>query len=212
MTKIKIAIADDHKLFREGLASLLEKNLDFEVVKEFSNGKNLLDYIKENPEKIDVLLLDINMPEVNGFEVLKEIQNKQMPKALVISMHEEDAYIKSCAKLGAYGYLLKNTDEEELQLAINEIYLGKKYYNQMISNKLVNSMLEEGKKKSLTSREIDVLKLIASGFGNKEIADELNISVRTAETHRANMIKKMKVKNTIELVREAYKHNLINYV
>lgn len=212
MNKINIAIADDHKLFREGLRSIIESYPVFKVIKDFSNGEDLIEYINKNPDLIDVLILDIQMPEKNGFEVLKELKKNKKPKTLVISMHEEDAYIKTCAKLGAYGYLLKNTDEDELIFAIKEIEQGNKYFNQSVASKLVNSILAEDESKMLTARELDVLNHLSKGLSNKEIADKLFISTRTVDTHRFNMLKKMKVKNILELIREAAKQNLINYM
>lgn len=207
---IKVAIADDHQLFREGIASLLSSNEDFSVVASASNGLELIQLI-ENGESPHVILLDLSMPVLDGFEVLKIVKSKYSNiKCIALSMHDDGNYIVKCVKGGAYGYLLKNADEEELTLAIKTVVNGKKYFNKEISEKMINNMSLEGTEtKKLSSKEEEILGHIAEGATTKEIAELLFISTRTVETHRANMMKKLDVKNTAELIKKAAKLHII---
>ena len=210
MNKIKIVIADDHKLFRKGLNELLKKQEDIEIVQSFANGHELLQYLDKDP-KADIVLLDISMPETDGFKVLKALKEKEaLIKPIIISMHTDGNYIARCAKDGAYGYLLKNADEQELTLAIRMVHKGKKYFNTEISEKMINFMATQSVSEDILSyKEKEVLALISEGFTNKEIANKLYVSARTIETHRANILKKLEVKNTAELIKKAAKINLI---
>lgn len=207
---IKIAIADDHQLFREGIVSLLTKNDDFEVIHSAGNGRELVDFLESN-ELPSVILLDLSMPELDGFEVLKIVKSKYPSiKVIALSMHDDGNYIVKCVRGGAYGYLLKNADEEELLAAIDSVLKGKKYFNQAISEKMITNMALEGKQtKKLSAKEMEILERISNGATTKEIADELFISTRTVETHRANMMKKLNVKNSAELIKTAAKLHLI---
>lgn len=210
MNKYKIAIVDDHQLFRDGIGSLLSKQENFEVVISSENGKDFFTKLKEGIQP-DLLLLDLTMPEMNGFEVLAKLKKKYPKiKSIAISMHDDGNYIMQSIRGGAYGYLLKNTDEEELLLAIDTVLKGKKYFNQDISQKMINIMSLEGvSPKKLSPKEMEILKLIAGGQTTKEIAQKLFISTRTVETHRNNMMKKLDVKNTPELINKAAQLNLL---
>lgn len=207
---IKIAIADDHQLFRNGISALLNNQSDLEVIASVSNGKELLNFL-EIGNLPHVLLLDLSMPEVDGFEVLNKVKVKYPSiKCIALSMHDDGNYIVKCVRGGAFGYLLKNTDEEELILAIKTVLQGAKYFNQEISEKMINNMSLEGTEvKKLSSKETEVLQFIAEGETTKEIADKLFISTRTVETHRANMMKKLDVKNSAELIKKAAKLHLV---
>jgi DNA-binding NarL/FixJ family response regulator len=201
---IKIIVADDHQLFREGIASLLSKNEDFNVIDSVSNGKELIDRF-ESGLIPHVVLLDLSMPEMDGFEVLK-IAKKKYPEVrfIAISMHDDGQYVVKCVRNGAFGYLLKNADEEELVTAINQVFLGKKYFNRHISELMINNMALEGSQvKKLSERETEILNLVSEGKTTKEIADILFISTRTVETHRVNMMKKLDVQNTAGLIKKA---------
>lgn len=207
---IKILIADDHQLFREGISALLSRNEDFELMEGVSNGKELVDKLKDGDQP-DVVLLDLTMPEMDGFEVL-EMAKRKFPKIrfIAISMHEDGQYIIKCIRSGAYGYLLKNADEEELNKAIYEVIEGRKYFNQHVSEMMIRNMAVEGTDlKRLSERELEVLKLVSEGKTTKEIAEELIVSTRTIETHRVNMMKKLDVQNTAELIRKAILLKLI---
>lgn len=207
---INVVITDDHDLFRFGLSELLKKHSDINVVKTVSNGKQLLELLKTN-QTIDVVLLDITMPDMDGFEVLDQIgQLNSKIKPIIISMHNEGNYIAKCAKKGAYGYLIKNADEDELLLSIRSVAKGKKYFGPEISEKMVNFMSENKVSSQLLSnKENEVLQLIAKGFTTKEIASKLFVSARTIETHRANILKKFEVKNTAALIKKAIEKKIL---
>ncbi|WP_166959911.1 response regulator [Yeosuana marina] len=210
MKTIKLIIADDHELFRNGLKELLKKYSDIDVVDCVADGKEFIDVLKNNSE-LDVVLLDITMPNMDGFEVLNEIKslNKSV-KPIIISMHDEGNYIAKCAKNGAYSYLLKNTDQDELIKIIRIVSGGKKYFSPKISEKMINYMSEQTVSEHILSKkEQEVLELLSKGLTTKEIALKLFVSSRTIETHRANIIKKLEVKNTAELIKKASKINLI---
>jgi DNA-binding NarL/FixJ family response regulator len=210
MNQIKLVIADDHELFRKGLAELLRKHDDIKIVKSVGDGIEFIDVVNSKME-IDIVLLDITMPKMDGFQVLKEIRTlKSNIKPIVISMHSDGNYIAKCAKSGAYGYLLKNTDEDELTLAIRTVNKGKKYFSAEISEKMINFMsIQSVSENILSNKETEVLGLISEGLTTKEIAAKLFVSSRTIETHRANILKKLEVKNTAELIKKAAKINLI---
>lgn len=210
MKEIKLIIADDHELFRNGLAELLRKHDEIKIVKSVADGFELMELLNSKFEA-DIVLLDITMPNMDGFEVLKELKALSSDlKPIVISMHNDGNYIAKCAKMGAYGYLLKNTDESELILAIRSVYKGKKYFSAEISEKMINFMSTQSVSENiLSNKETEVLKLISKGLTTKEIATKLFVSSRTIETHRANILKKLEVKNTAELIKKAAKINLI---
>jgi len=210
MNEIKLIIADDHELFRNGLAELLRKHDDIKIVKSVADGLEFMELVN-NQFEADIVLLDITMPNMDGFEVLKELQNSASTiKPIVISMHSDGNYIAKCAKMGAYGYLLKNTDEAEVILAIRTVNKGKKYFSAEISEKMINFMSTQSVSKNvLSNKEMEVLGLISKGLTTKEIAAKLFVSSRTIETHRANILKKLEVKNTAELIKKAAKMNLI---
>lgn len=207
---IKVIIADDHKLFRDGVRALLSAQADFEVLDTVGDGKELIDVI-DNGVLPDVVLLDLSMPKMDGFEVLK-IAKKKFPKVrfIALSMHDDGQYIAKCVRSGAYGYLLKNANEDELAEAIHAVHLGRKYFNQHITELMIRNMALEGDQpKQLTQRETEVLQHVSDGKTTKEIAELLFVSTRTVETHRMNMMKKLDVQNTAELIKKAAHLNLI---
>ncbi|SOE21707.1 DNA-binding response regulator, NarL/FixJ family, contains REC and HTH domains [Spirosomataceae bacterium TFI 002] len=207
---IKIAIVDDHQLFREGLASMFAKNDSIQVLASFGDGSELLSYL-EKDTNIDVLLLDISMPVLGGLEVLKIVKKKYpLIKCIILSMHNDGNYVVQSVRNGALGYLLKNADQEELLQAIETVSLGKKYFNKETTELLINNMSKGGETvKKLSTRESEILTLIASGLTTKEIAEKLFVSTRTVETHRVNMMKKLNVKNSAELIRKASELDLL---
>lgn len=210
MKEIKLIIADDHELFRKGLAELLRKHDDIKIVKSVADGVEFMKLVN-SPFEADIVLLDITMPNMDGFQVLKELKTVNSDiKPIVISMHDDGNYIAKCAKMGAYGYLLKNTDESELILAIRSVNNGKKYFSAEISEKMINFMSTQSISENiLSNKETEVLVLISKGLTTKEIAAKLFVSSRTIETHRANILKKLEVKNTAELIKKATEMNLI---
>jgi two-component system, NarL family, response regulator NreC len=210
MNQIKLIIADDHQLFRNGLEELLRKYDDIQVVKSLADGFEFIELINSQFDA-DIVLLDISMPNVDGFQVLKELKalNSDI-KPIVISMHNDGNYIAKCAKMGAYGYLLKNTDEAELILAIRTVSQGRKYFSAEISEKMINFMATSSISENvLSNKETEVLGLISKGLTTNEIAAKLFVSSRTIETHRSNILKKLEVKNTAELIKKATEMNLL---
>lgn len=207
---INIVVADDHKLFRSGLIELLKKHSNFTIVSEFEDGEKLLHFVSEN-KKIDVILLDINMPNCDGFEVLEKLSkiNKAI-KPIIISMYDDGNYIAKSAKLGAYGYLLKNADEDEVVKAITKAASNTKYFGPKISEKMINFMAaNQVSLKKISNKESEVLSLISKGLTTKQIAKKLFVSNRTIETHRANLLRKLEVKNTAALIQKAIAHKLL---
>ena len=210
MNQIKLIIADDHKLFREGLTELLRKYSDIKIIKSVADGFEFMQMAKIQLDA-DIVLLDITMPNMDGFQVLKELKAIASPiKPIVISMYNDGNYIAKCAKMGAYGYLLKNTDEAELLLAIRTVNKGKKYFNAEISERMINFIATQSISENvLSNKETEVLGLISKGLTTNEIATKLFVSSRTIETHRANILKKLEVKNSAELIKRAGEMNLL---
>jgi two-component system response regulator NreC len=210
MNEIKVIIADDHKLFRNGLEELLRKYDDIKIIKSVGDGIEFMNCVK-NQIDADVVLLDITMPNMDGFQVLKELKTVNATiKPVIISMYNDGNYIAKCAKMGAYGYLLKNTDESELVLAIRTVSKGKKYYSAEISEKMINFMSTQSISENiLSNKETEVLGLLSKGLTTNEIAAKLYVSSRTIETHRGNILKKLEVKNTAELIKKATEMNMI---
>ncbi len=206
--KIKIIIADDHQLFRNGLKSMLVGDT-CEIVGEASNGKELLK--KLNTIHTDLLLLDISMPEVSGLELIEQLKIKYKSlKCIILTMHEEAQYVMESLKKGADGYLLKDSSEQELKEAISEVMRGNKHFKNKVSELLVRQISNEDRSKNiLTEREIEIIRLVAEGKITKEIADQLHVSVRTVETHRSKIMKKLNVSNASEMIRMAYEKKLI---
>jgi len=211
--KITVILADDHPVVRAGIKSLIKENESIEIVSEASNGQEALDQVKlYNP---NLLITDISMPKLSGIEVAAIVtQNHPETRVLVLSMHMEAEYIMKGFNAGIMGYLPKDSDQAELFEAIETIHAGEKYLTKQVSSVLAQSMVR-GKKLSdaddqdLTSREKDILKMLVNGLRNKEIAVEYSISIRTVDTHRTNIMRKLKVNNTAELVKKAISQQLI---
>lgn len=211
MEKIRLLIADDHLIIRDGIKLMLKKNTEFEIVAEAENGEQVVDYLNNNPNSIDLVLMDINMPIMNGIDATQAIMEQhENLNVLALTMHAEEAYITKMIKAGALGYILKESGTDELILAINTVANGKKYYSNEVSITLINSLMNEGSAQSntLSERETEVLARIASGHTNKEVGKELFISGRTVETHRRNILAKLDIRNTAEMIRYAIENNL----
>lgn len=213
MEKIKVMIADDHSLIREGLRQLLEFDGSIEIIAEASNGIECLE--KLNNFEPDVLLLDINMPEKNGIDVLKEMKEKgSSVKVLILTVHNELEYLMNAVDIGVDGYILKDSDFVELKRAINAVLDGDNYIQPSLipalNNQLVNRDIEKDKIALLTSRELEVLAQVANGMFNKEIATNLNISERTVKNHISNIFKKIDVSDRTQAAVFAIKNNIIN--
>jgi DNA-binding NarL/FixJ family response regulator len=210
MTPIRIILADDHTLIREGFKAILGQSNRFVIAGEAQDGAELIGMARDT--KPDVILTDLSMPRTNGFEAMAEIRkiNPEV-KFIVLTMHEEREYILRAIKGGASGYLLKNTERIELEHAIITVHEGGKYFSQSINSILAEAALrpDVGEVGELTAREKEVLELVANGHSTKQIADLLKISIRTVESHRINMLKKMKVNNSAELIRKAVELKLL---
>lgn len=208
MNEIKIIIADDHQLFRNGLKSMLYEE-EYQIVGEASSSTELMALV-ENTDA-NVLLLDISMPEKSGMELIGKIKmEKPELKCIFLTMHEEAQYVLQSLKKGADGYLLKDSSEAELKEAINEVIKGNKYYKNKVSELIVSRLgMPDGQNKLLTDREIEIVKLVAEGKITKEIADSLHVSVRTVETHRSKIMKKLGVSNTAEMIRAVYEKKIL---
>ncbi len=212
MDTIKILLADDHQIIRDGIKLMLKKNSEFEIVKGVGNGQEVIEYLANNAEKIDVVLMDINMPVKNGIEATQYISDYiKGVNVLGLTMHAEETYITSMLKAGALGYVLKESGTEELITAIKSVAEGKKYYSNEVSITMINALMNDDKPKAqvLSDREAEVLGHIANGSTNKEVGEMLFISGRTVETHRRNILDKLNLKNTAELIRYAIENQLI---
>jgi DNA-binding NarL/FixJ family response regulator len=209
---VKIMIADDHSMIREGLKNLLELNGEIEVIAEAVDGKDCLD--KLEIYKPDVLLLDINMPVMNGLEVLKELKaRKSKIKVLVLTVHNEIEYLLKAVDIGINGYVLKDSESAELKKAIFSIYEGENYIQPSLipalNQKKIERSVDEEKIDALTGRELEVLKLLAVGMYNKEVAEKLEISERTVKNHVSNIFKKLEVTDRTQAAVFAIRNNLI---
>ncbi|MBS1597199.1 MAG: response regulator transcription factor [Bacteroidetes bacterium] len=203
MNKISILIADDHKLIRETWSYILNNDPRFKVVAACGNGEEAVELAKEKHPGI--ILMDINMSPFSGLEATKQIR-KIIPdsKIIGVTMHSQPAYAKKMLQIGAKGYVTKNSSKEEMIKAILEVYQGNKYVCEEIRNILSDQSLEETADSpsinTLTEREMQIINLIKQGFSSKEIASNLEISLKTVEVHRHNILKKLKLKNSASLV------------
>ena len=208
-------IADDHKVFRQGIASILEFVEDIKIIAEAANVQTIKELVPLVTP--DVILMDIALGNSSGIDATKWVkENFSQVNILVLSMYAENAYIIEMLEAGASGYLLKDTGKEELFTAIRTVAKGDSYYSKHVSNTLIEHLKEKRlgtikpkKDIPLTRREVEVLKLIVAECSNAEIAQQLFISIRTVDTHKRNLLEKLKVKNTAGLVKYAIKNNLV---
>ncbi len=212
MEKIRVMITDDHSLIREGLKQLLEFDGSIEVVGEASNGVECLEKLEKcNPE---VLLLDINMPEKNGIEVLKQMKVEDSKvRVLILTVHNEMDYLMKAVDIGVDGYILKDSESAELKKAIKAVRDGENYIQPSLipalNSQLLNRDTDKDKISLLTNRELEVLVQVANGMFNKEIATNLNISEKTVKNHISNIFKKIDVSDRTQAAVFAIKNNII---
>ena len=209
---VKVMIADDHVLMREGIKQLLEFDGTVEVIAEASDGIDCLDKLRN--VKPDVLLLDINMPNMNGIEVLQRIREYGFPiKVMMLTVHNEVEYLVKAVDIGADGYILKDSGSAELKKAIYIVMTGENYIQPSLipalNSRLVARDEDKEKIESLTKRELEVLIQVANGMFNKEIATSLDISERTVKNHISNIFKKIDVADRTQAAVFAIKNNLI---
>ena len=213
--KTKVVIVEDHRLFREGLKSLLADKPDFEMVGEAGDGLEAIRCIRKHQPNL--VLLDLSMPKMNGISVMREIKG-QYPeiKILALTIHESDQYVLEAFDAGADGYCLKDAGRNELRVAVDSVLQGKRYISPSISENVLEGYLT-GRKKlksktswdTITPREREVLKLLGEGYQNKEISDMLHISVKTVEKHRANIMNKLDLHNAAALTAYAIDQGLV---
>lgn len=217
MPTIRIFLADDHQLVRDGIKALLTGAQNIEIIGEASTGKECFEKITQDPP--DILILDISLPDTTGIEITKRV-SIEFPsiRILILSMYTNEDFIFNSVKAGAKGYLPKNTSREELLNAIEAIHHGEEFFSDSISRIMLKSYVRKAKDEdsessrqpiTLTTREIEILKLFAEGFINKEISDQLDISIRTVETHKNHIMKKLELKSTVELIKFAIKNRII---
>ncbi|MDO3645259.1 response regulator transcription factor [Mucilaginibacter sp. L3T2-6] len=214
---IKIMLADDHHMVRGGLRAMLEKEPRFEVVSEAANGQEALDLLLSGTG-VDMIIADLNMPEVGGLELTAQVKAKHPKvKVIILSALDHEKVILKALKAGANGYLLKNSSPDELIFAVKHIQKYNQYICEEITTRLVNRLLaipdlvtvKENYDLEFTSRDIEILSLVAEGFTNQEIADKLFTSKRTIENHRQQLIDKTGSRNTVALIRFAMLHGII---
>jgi two-component system response regulator NreC len=216
MRKIRIILADDHKLMRSGLRVLLEQQQDFAVVGEASDGREAVTLV--NSQKPDVLVMDIGMPNLNGVEAAAQITQSHPEISIVmLSMHSDESYVLRALKAGAKGYLLKDSAETDLIRAVHSVAEGKSFFSPAVSKVLLDDYVRKLKRSGtedpydlLTPREREVLQLVAEGKSNKDVAQLLNLSVYTVETHRSNIMEKLNLHGVPELILYAVRKGIIS--
>ena len=216
MNKIRVILAEDHAIVRQGLRSLLEQSENIEVIAEAEDGREAVN--KTEQLKPDIVLMDISMPILNGIEATRQIK-KKFPdiKVLILTMHTTEEYISQILHAGASGYLVKKSAHYELLSAIKAIQKGHSYLSPLVSKKVVDEYLQKTKEdikqdryEKLTTREREVLQLIAEGKANKEIADLLFLSIKTVETHKAHLMEKLNLHTTTDLIKYAIQKGIIS--
>ncbi len=217
MPSIKIILTEDHQLLRDGIKALIASE-NIEIVGEASTGEGLWKLMESVLP--DIILMDISLPDISGIELTREMSERYPEvKVLILSMFTDESFINQAIKAGAKGYLHKNTTREEMLVAIDTVYSGSEFYSDNISKIILKSYIDKAKKNGednsnpheiLSKREIEILKMFAEGFINKEIADRLFISIRTVESHKNHIMQKLNLKTQVELVKYAIRHNLIN--
>jgi len=213
--KIRIFLVEDHTILREGLRALLTADPNFEIIGEAADGREAVRFVEKQVP--DLILMDLSMPRMTGMDAIREIK-KRYPatKIIALTVHKTEEYLRTTLQAGADGYVLKDATHEELMLAIQNVLKGKTYLSPGVSKKVIEGYLE-GKESQipgstlglLSPREREVLKLIAEGYKNKEIAADLCISLKTVEKHRANLMKKLDLHNAAALTAYAIEQGLV---
>lgn len=220
MNKINIFIVDDHQIFLDGISSLLEEEEQIQILGTAHNGKVAIDKIAALSNEVNVVLMDINMPEMDGIEATKQLKSLYPNiKILMLTMHSEPRFIKECIEIGAKGYVLKNISKDDLLKAIDHVNDNKAFLDSAAQEQLINAVTSSDDDfdskaydqltAQITTRELEILQHIALGLTSQDIANKLFISKNTVETHRKNMLSKLNVNNTAALLKIAYKKGLV---
>ena len=202
-------------MFRDGVKSVLSDEANIEIIGEVGNGNDLYELLKSKSP--DLIITDISMPDISGIEITKYVSEKYPDiKILILSMHSNEEFITKSLSVGAHGYLPKDTSMNELLEAINTIYNGDNYFNKDISDTILKSIINKSKStngnaksETLTKREKEIVSHVVEGLTNKEIAGKLYISIRTVDSHKNNIMQKLNLKSSVELVKYAIKNNLV---
>lgn len=213
--KIRIILADDHRIFRDGMKALLNENSDIQLLGEGSDGNELMELLKIHQP--DLVILDISMPGLSGIELTKLIHNLYPDiRIMILSMHTNEEFVMNAIHAGAKAYLPKDTSKAELFEAIQSLMAGGEFYSKSVSENFMKSFIKKSRtdqnllvNEELTLREIEILKLVATGISHKEVAEMLFISPKTVDAHKNHIMQKLKLKNTAELVLYAVTHKII---
>lgn len=215
MANIKILLADDHKIVRDGIKLMLEPQAGIDVVAEAEDGSDVMSLLEEHV--VDLVVMDINMPEKDGVTTTREVKEKYPDlKVLALTMSNDDLHIRQMIQAGASGYVMKSAGRNELKEAIYTIMDGRHYFSDEATQSIMMDLVKgKGKSSSpdpihITERELEILELIVKEFTNQEIAEKLYISSRTVDAHRRNLLQKTGARNTAGLVKYAFQHNLIS--
>ena len=213
--KVRIVLAEDHTILREGLRALLTADPNFEIIGEAADGREAVRFVEKQIP--DLILMDLSMPRMTGMDAIREIKKRYpQTKIIALTVHKTEEYLRTTLQAGADGYVLKDATHDELMMAIQSVLKGKTYLSPGVSGKVIEGYLE-GKESQmplstlglLSQREREVLKLIAEGYKNKEIASDLCISLKTVEKHRANLMKKLDLHNAAALTAYAIEQGLV---
>ncbi len=211
MKELNILLVDDHQIIIDGLTALINSIEGMKVIGDANNGKEAIELLKVLDA--DVVLMDIDMPVMNGLDATKAIKdNNNAIKVIILSMHCDSGMVKELIGIGADGYVLKNASKDELITAITKVAGGQQYFSSDVTMSLLNDIPKTSAELDveLTNRELEILKLIADGFSNKEIGEQLFISHRTVDTHRTNLMKKLNINNIAGLISFAIKNGIVN--
>jgi DNA-binding NarL/FixJ family response regulator len=210
----RILLADDHVLIRHGIKNIIKKNLKYEVVGEVSDGRELMQFLEGT--KVDLIILDISMPGIGGLEAIKLVKEKTpQTRILMLTMHKSKQYFYNAMSAGADGYLMKDDSDDELLVAIDKIAAGKTYVSPYMTGDFADDVVNMYRNdrtspiKDLSKREKEVLHLVVKGLTSRQMAEHLNLSQRTIDHHRSNLLKKLDRKNSVDLVNYAVRNGLV---